>query len=224
VLAVLFSVGLGMALVFACLADDWPGLFLNLGTEIMGAVPIYLILDRLIGNWDRREAAAKALEARKKDLIAQMGSKVHDVAIEAVKDLRKEGWLTDGSLRGAFLWYAELQGAPLRDADLQGVRLRFANLQGAILEIGKLQGADLTLADLEGANLFAAKLQGASLRGATLLNADLQHATFDENTRLPDATNWTPDTDMARFTDPQHPAFWRSDEPGSPACQPKEQE
>jgi hypothetical protein len=34
---------------------------------------------------------------------------------------------------------------------------------------------------------------------------------------LPDGTRWTPDTDMERFTDPQHPAFWRSDNRHSPA-------
>jgi DNA-binding NtrC family response regulator len=45
----------------------------------------------------------------------------------------------------------------------------------------------------------------------SLGGANLQMAS------LPDGTNWTPDTGMARFTDPEHPEFWRSDDPGSPA-------
>jgi len=55
VLAIL--VGLGFwALVAASLADDWLGLFLNLSTEIMGGLGIYLILNRFIGGWEKREA------------------------------------------------------------------------------------------------------------------------------------------------------------------------
>jgi hypothetical protein len=50
-------------------------------------------------------------------------------------------------------------------------------------------------------------LQGTNLAGAQ----------FDPQTILPDSTHWMSDTDMARFTDPQHPHFWRSDNPHSPA-------
>ena len=38
-------------------------------------------------------------------------------------------------------------------------------------------------------------------------------AQFDEQTILPDGTNWTTQTVIARFTDPQHPYFWQPDEP-----------
>jgi hypothetical protein len=55
------------------------------------------------------------------------------------------------------------------------------------------------------------------LSGANLQGADLTGAKFDENTTLPDGTKWTPDTDMTRFTDPEHPEFWRSDIKWSPA-------
>jgi hypothetical protein len=36
-------------------------------------------------------------------------------------------------------------------------------------------------------------------------------------TTLPDGTKWTLDADVARFNDPDHPEFWRSDDPSSPA-------
>ncbi|MEJ2151089.1 MAG: hypothetical protein P8Z40_16680 [Chloroflexota bacterium] len=34
---------------------------------------------------------------------------------------------------------------------------------------------------------------------------------------LPDDSTWTPDADMRRFTDPDHPHFGRSEQPGAPA-------
>jgi len=73
VLAVLVGIGFWMVLVSACLADDWLGGVLNLGTELMGAGLIYLILHQFIGSRERREAAEMEMEAHKKDLIARMG-------------------------------------------------------------------------------------------------------------------------------------------------------
>jgi uncharacterized protein YjbI with pentapeptide repeats len=68
-------------------------------------------------------------------------------------------------------------------------------------------------ANLQGASLFGAFLGGANLRRADLRGAVLKRANLDEFTILPDGTKWTPDTDMARFTDPDHPDFWRPEEP-----------
>jgi hypothetical protein len=52
-----------------------------------------------------------------------------------------------------------------------------------------------------------------------LRGADLTYAQFDENTILPDAEfvvdnksfdkHWTPQTDMTRYTNPDHPDFWQ---------------
>jgi hypothetical protein len=47
--------------------------------------------------------------------------------------------------------------------------------------------------------------------------AILDDAQWDETTILPDGTFWTAEVDLARFTDPKHAEFWRSDELGSPA-------
>ena len=194
VLAVLVGGGFWLALVAAILSHDWPGLLLNLGTEIMGAVAIYLILNQFIEGRERREAEGRKAEQYKSDVIRRMGSAVHDVAIEAAEEAKAHGWLYDGSLQGAYLVGADLRGALLIGADLER--------------------AYLVSADLRGAFLSCANLRGARLKAAC----------FDDGTRLPDGTNWMPGTDMARFTDPQHPDFWRSDYLLSPAYQPKEQE
>ncbi len=125
-------------------------------------------------------------------------------------------------------WRAEnpvipnLQEADLRGTNLQEAILWLANLQEANLRVASLQEANLRVANLQeanlwGTNLWGANLQGAILWGANLQGADLGGATFDENTMLPDGTKWTPGTDMGRFTDREHPDFWRSDDPASPA-------
>ncbi|MFB0536997.1 MAG: pentapeptide repeat-containing protein [Anaerolineae bacterium] len=185
---------------------DWKGLALNSGTEMGGAAVTYLLLGLFIGRRQRREA-------ERADLIAQMGSIERSLAIGAVEELRRHGWLTDGSLRGADLTGANLQGADLTETNLQGIDLRLADLRGADLSGANLQGADLRLAKLQDAILADADLRGADLRwaklqGASLYRADLQGAAFDEHTTSPDGTAWTPGTDMARFTNPDHPDFW----------------
>jgi hypothetical protein len=181
---------------------------------MLGAVATYVLLELFIGGRERREA-------RKAALIAQLGSSVKDVAVAAAEELRRHGWLRDGSLRGAILDGANLQGAILDGADLQGAGLEAAALQGAGLLSANLQRADLIEANLQGARLYRANLQGAWLLGTALQGADLQGAElgeaelegaeFSKYTTLPDGTKWTPDTDMARFTDTDHPDFWRPD-------------
>ena len=200
--------------------QEWDGLALNLGSEMAGAIVTYLLLELFIG---RRELKAH--------LITQMGSKVQDVAIAAAEELRRHGWLMDlerADLKGAklpgtdltfaFLYEAILKGANLQGADLGGANLERANLERANLQgaslCADLQGAKLSEANLQGADLRWANLPGASLwdanlRGADLRWANVQGARFSENTTLPDGTKWTPDADMARFTDPNQPDFWR---------------
>ena len=63
-----------------------------------------------------------------------------------------------------------------------------------------------------------ANLWSANLKGANLQQANLKNARLDEDTVLPDSkatlnngylSKWTPDTDMSRFTNPEHPDFWQ---------------
>jgi uncharacterized protein YjbI with pentapeptide repeats len=120
--------------------------------------------------------------------------------------------LSEASLMGANLQDASLMGANLQEADLQSASLKGTNLQKA-----NLQGADLQRANLQEADLQSANLQGTLLHGANLKGTNMYDANFDENTVLPDRTKWHSRTDISRFTDPEHPDFWRSDRPHSPA-------
>ena len=167
ILEMLIFVALLSAGVGALLSGDWAGLLLNFGTEMGGAVVTFVLIEQVIGSGKR-----------KSDLIAQLGSTINEEAKRAVEELRRHGWLRDGSLRGI-----ELMGANLREAGLSGADLQNAALVGTALQ---------------GANLLRAKLQGVYLL----------ETEFDEHTILPDGSTWTPHTNMARFIDPEHPDFW----------------
>ena len=119
--------------------------------------------------------------------------------------------------RGTNLQAADLENADLLEAvfwgtNLQGADLSYANLQRTGFHNTNLQGADLHDANLQGAGWTSSapfNLGGANLQGANLQEMSLAFAIFDANTTLPDGTNWTLDTDMTIFTDPEHPHFWR---------------
>lgn len=85
----------------------------------------------------------------KKDLIAEMGSSVQDVAVAAAEELRRHSWLTDGSLQ-----MAHLVGANLAEAKLRGAYVVGADLSGADLTDAKVDPNQLTLAkSLENATM-----------------------------------------------------------------------
>lgn len=228
-------VPLGIALASG---ESLMGLLLNFGTEMAGAFVTFIMFDLLIGRMEERENITYARERHKEDLIERLRSAVNDIARLAAEDLRREGWLDDGTLhrvqlatanlrganlvgadlRGALMTRTSLQDADLRTANLQDTFLRDAHLEGANLDRASLRGADLAGAALTGAILTDADLSGANLREALLERAALDGSTFSEDTTLPDNTRWTPETDMARFTDPRRDDYWktgREPRPGS---------
>jgi uncharacterized protein YjbI with pentapeptide repeats len=134
--------------------------------------------------------------------------------------------LHGANLQEADLLGAALVGANLRDANLTHAHLEEANLLGARLQAANLrsvtlEGADLRGANLQGANLTRAILEGADLSKAYLEGADLVGAKFDMLTTLPDGTAWTPNADLARFTDSDHPRFWKREDQDTPTTLPK---
>jgi uncharacterized protein YjbI with pentapeptide repeats len=139
-------------------------------------------------------------------------------------------WEREGrpdQFRDAELKRADLSGAQLRGSDWSCATLQKANLSTANLREANMQGADLRMTNLRGANLQGANLRlvglkGANLVGANLAGASMWDAKLDESTTLPDGTKWLPGTELTRFTDPDHPNFWRSDDPNSPAYRGKD--
>jgi uncharacterized protein YjbI with pentapeptide repeats len=212
--------------------------FQNFSTEMMGAVLTFFLFELVIG-----------VRNEKKNLLIQLRSKDNATALNALAQIRANGWHRDGTLKAANLREANLQQANLSEAklqqadlseanlqdanlwaaNLQDADLREANLQQADLEYAQLQQAKLNYAKLQQAKLKYANLQQAVLRRANLRDANLQDAEFNEKTVLPDAAPiegedgnllrdekgswiydkyWTLATDMTRYTNPEHPAFW----------------
>lgn len=208
---ILRAVGFGLAFAaFVIIVVGWiadgdistPGdlfmeLWSNAGSELASIALTVLFLDVL----NRKRSEQQQETTQKRDLIVQMGSSVNDFARQGSQLLWANNWLQDGSVRYANLW-----GADLEDADLGKADLRWANFWRANLSNTRLW------ADLRGANLFLADLTHAQLDGGKY-----GMVKFDAHTVMPDGEYWTPETDMARFTNPQHPDYWQSDNPYSAA-------
>lgn len=129
--------------------------------------------------------------SRQEALVRQMSSPDNTTAINAANELKALGYLYDGTLNRQSFFKANLSGTDLRNAQLTGANLSSANLSNV---------------DLSGADLRATKLTKANLVGCTLDNTKL-----NEKTMLPDGNYWSTQTDMRRYTDPNHPNFLRND-------------
>lgn len=169
VLLVLIVMALVSSLWAVWRSGDWEGLALNFGVEMAGAVVTYGLLELVVSSKERSEA-------KRSNLIAQLGTKVNAVAIAAAEELRRYGWLYDGSLQRANLMFANLQGASLQEANLQEASLMGVNLQEADLQEADLQGTSLARANLQEALLVRANLQKADLQETTFVEANLQEA------------------------------------------------
>jgi uncharacterized protein YjbI with pentapeptide repeats len=155
--------GLLMTPAVEQVAGDLNGLIGNLVPEAIGIIFTVLILDRLNEN--------RARESYKESLRRQAGSVVNDVAVDAIEQLRKEGW-TEGE-------QSVLQGLNLIGANLANARLHKSNLQKADLEGANLKAASLSHSNLTSANLIAARLEEAELYEANLSGADLRVASLN---------------------------------------------
>jgi uncharacterized protein YjbI with pentapeptide repeats len=184
-----FIAGLLFCLLTQLSVLNLPELIRDLLPEAAGIFVTITVIDYL----NRRRAIKQVQE----QLVRDASSIVNNIAINAVHQLNKRGWLfgDNGLLKGANLRFANLQGANLFGANLQGAdlfktnlqeaALSFANLQEANLELANLQGETLSYANLQKAYLLKANLQGADLfmaklQGACLVEANLQEADLHE--------------------------------------------
>ncbi|MBK8900266.1 MAG: pentapeptide repeat-containing protein [Anaerolineaceae bacterium] len=153
--------------------------YANVSTELISIAITVLVIDTLN---DRR-----AVQQEKVALILQMSSPINSVAREAIRMLRTRGWLTDGTLRGINLRWANLQDAYLEGANLPDTNLFRARLKGAHLQWSNLEGAK-GLKDEQLVHLH--NLRGAAMPDGTIydgrynLKRDLswmQHSGVDRS-------------------------------------------
>jgi hypothetical protein len=55
ILGVLVAVAIAFSLPSAALSGDWTGLFLNMGTELGGAVVTFILIDRIVRGGEEKE-------------------------------------------------------------------------------------------------------------------------------------------------------------------------
>lgn len=121
--------------------------------------------------------------------------------------------LTNAKLMLVHFEDANLQKANLTGSDLFGAHLKDANLENANLQYAFMEEADLSYTNLQNADLSGANLQAANLKYAKIENAKWQYKrqskiTVLRTAILPDGSEWTQDTDLEQFTNPEHPNFW----------------
>lgn len=225
----------------------WADFTQGLSTEMVGALLTGVLFVFVVGAVEERQAEEqwqKELIFRMgspNNSVAVEAARTLDAEGWLTDGSLREANLTEANLERARLILADLVAAILIDADLEGAKLNPANLQsadltnatlegawliGATLENATLEETNLQRAFLSNANLRGADLDGANMARAFLRDADLQGASLTDVTwitdgglaaTLPDGNAWTPETDLGRFTDPDHPSFWRSTSPDSPA-------
>lgn len=154
------SISLVLLRASGVLGEWWSGALQNFSTEMLGAFLIFILIDTVIGGREKRETEAREEQRRyQRQLVKRMRSPNNEMAASASEELRHRGWLTDGSLEGVYLSYANLSGLNLRGAVLEGARLTKA----------KLYGTDLSLANLDGTTLKVSQLaQARALGGAVM--------------------------------------------------------
>jgi uncharacterized protein YjbI with pentapeptide repeats len=186
------------------LEEFFHSLATNLGTELIGLAVTVLIIDSLYRQLQENQVKAK--------LIRDLSTTDNVSALKAVRELKENGWLSDGTLRGADLSTANLQGAHLVKAKLDGARLQGANFKGSILISVSMKGADLRNIDLDESiildsnfsevDLWAGKfnnsklgkvnfekshLVGVSFKGAKIKDCNFQESRYGLSTRWPEA-------------------------------------
>lgn len=160
----------------------------------------------------RTVTVLKSLDVTRRDLLSNF--------------LRETSLVT--GKRGTLLTYIDLSGMDLSRTDLYefnftGSLFYRANLSHTNLLKTNFSNAYLFRANLSYAGLSSTNFCQACLHQATLEHAYLERVQFDDKTVLPDGEiiewdvdygeatytkYWSKDTDMERYTNPDHPDFW----------------
>lgn len=113
----------------------------------------------------------------------------------------------NANFQRTILEYANMTNSNFIDCDF-----RYSNATCADFSRSQLENANMKNSILIGANFKQTTLRHANLSGADLTYANLENVNwFNANggnpTILPDGLIWTANTDMEKFTNPQHPDF-----------------
>ena len=159
----------------------------NIAPEVIVGLGLGSFLNNRIES--QRETSRRKREMQER-LIRDVGSAVPVTALNAIREMRSQGWLSgeNGLLQGADLrranlseanlTNANLSDAILTDANLASAKIMNANLSGTYLSDANLQGVDLSNSNLQGAYLANSNLMYARLMEVDLTAANLENATL----------------------------------------------
>lgn len=185
----------------------WGNWLQDVGTEMLGAAVTILLVELVI--YQKRDEASRIDQARtrrREHLTEQLKraqtpeKRQKFLERMASQQLLSEAWLSGVNLHSAILDECDLSDTDLYEANLSDASLRGAELVDATLRRTNLSHTQLSSANLAGVDLVEANLDAADLLDAELKDADLTQARFSSNTRLPDGSYWSPDTDLKVFT------------------------
>lgn|GEM_PF-2604064 len=124
--------------------------------------------------------------------------------------------LSQTSFKNVVMRICQLDEAIAVEADFSDAYIIQCSLVGINWSRANIKNGSITESNLTNAILNQANLSGVNLQNTGLRHASLIGTTFTEGTQLPDSTEenpifWTHDTDMTKYTDPNHPNFWEPD-------------
>jgi uncharacterized protein YjbI with pentapeptide repeats len=120
------------------------------------------------------------------------------------------------SPRNASFENAVFNNTNLTSCGLGGANLKGANFIKANLKHTTFANSDLRSSVFSHVTLGMTNFKGSNLTYAKFDSVSWRSRTYDGETRytiLPDGTKWNESTDIARFTDPDHPQYWNPTPP-----------
>ena len=118
-----------------------------------------------------RSYAFRQTQQLKKQLLREMTGSDYGLAMRALKEMRSNSWVQDGSLVGADLADAILTNANLTNADIRHSNLSRAKLKNSNLHMARLTASNLSYVDLSGSDM-----EKAVLERVNILQADLKQS------------------------------------------------
>lgn len=219
--------------------NDTNSYLMNIFTEGLSIGITVFIIDRFSTWRNQRDLYTLQVASQSNEMAKEAISWItYNSMLAETSSILTNGYFKFANWSDAVMWKANLEKANLEEAQLVRTRFADANLNNANLRWANCRQANFRDAKLQNSNLYGANLDGTRFLGSDLTGANLERATITKYTEfyedkratrnkeytciLPDKKLWTQETDMTRFTDPDHPDFWRNeDDPESPAYRGK---
>ena len=139
--------------------------YASVSAELIGIAITVLIIDSLYSR------SARSLEI-KNQFISDLRSPDKKHVERTVEELRKRKWLTNGSLRKAYLCGANLSHLDLRGCDFGGAFLSGVNFSNSKMQYCILDSADMKSVDFQNTDLSNSSIRWADLSCSLVSNAD----------------------------------------------------